>query len=220
MGVEHVRADREVTGAEVHPVALRKVVLAVFVMLGAVGLEQVDDIPSLCSHSDDLLRGFALSECCLDLLGDAAVLDEPVDVHTPYLFISPPKSTGPELFNIDWLKSLLEQLPKYRPVDIQATLLEFTAQTISQALSLCSYNINEVFICGGGAYNTVLINRLKELVAPVIVENTSILGIAPEWVEASAFAWLAKQTVEGLPGNMPAATGAEKSAVLGAIYTK
>ncbi len=98
--------------------------------------------------------------------------------------------------------------------------MEFTAQTISQALSLCSCNINEVFICGGGAYNIVLINRLKELVAPVVVENTSILGIAPEWVEASAFAWLAKQTVEGLPGNMPAATGAEKSAVLGAIYTK
>jgi anhydro-N-acetylmuramic acid kinase len=139
---------------------------------------------------------------------------------TPYLFISPPKSTGPELFNIDWLKSLLEQFPKYRPVDIQATLLEFTAQTISQALSLCSCNINEVFICGGGAYNIVLINRLRELLAPVIVENTSILGIAPEWVEASAFAWLAKQTIEGLSGNMPAVTGAEKSAVLGAIYTK
>ena len=139
---------------------------------------------------------------------------------TPYLFISPPKSTGPELFNIDWLESLLEQLPKYRPVDIQATLLEFTAQTISKALSLYSFNINEVFICGGGAYNTVLINRLKELIAPVVVENTSILGIAPEWVEASAFAWLAKQTVEGLPGNVPAATGAEKSSVLGAIYTK
>jgi len=139
---------------------------------------------------------------------------------TPYLFISPPKNTGPELFNIDWLESLLEQLPKYRPVDIQATLLEFTAQTISKALSLYSYNINEVFICGGGAYNTVLINRLKELIAPIVVENTSILGIAPEWVEASAFAWLAKQTVEGLPGNVPAATGAEKSSVLGAMYTK
>ena len=139
---------------------------------------------------------------------------------TPYLFISPPKSTGPELFNIDWLESLLEKLPKYRPEDIQATLLEFTAQTINKALSLYPLNINEVFICGGGAYNTVLINRLKELTAPVIVESTSILGIAPEWVEASAFAWLAKQTTEGLPGNIPASTGAEKSAVLGAIYTK
>ena len=136
-----------------------------------------------------------------------------------YLYLRQ-KVLAQNYFNIDWLESLLEKLPKYRPEDIQATLLEFTAQTINKALSLYPLNINEVFICGGGAYNTVLINRLKELIAPVIVESTSILGIAPEWVEASAFAWLAKQTTEGLPGNIPASTGAEKSAVLGAIYTK
>jgi anhydro-N-acetylmuramic acid kinase len=139
---------------------------------------------------------------------------------TPYLNITPPKSTGPELFNIGWLRSFLNKSPNYKSADVQATLLEFTAQTISQGLSNYSHNANDVFVCGGGAYNTALISRLEELIAPTPLKDTKALGVAPEWVEAAAFAWLAKQTVEGLNGNIPAVTGAQKPAVLGAIYAK
>jgi len=141
-------------------------------------------------------------------------------MEAPYLTVSPPKSTGPELFNISWLKEHLEKLSIYKPEDVQATLLEFTALTISQAISDHKIKVNEVFLCGGGAYNVNLVGRLKELIAPTMVSSTSMLGIAPEWVEAAAFAWLAKQTIEGLPGNIPSVTGAKKASILGAIYTK
>ena len=141
-------------------------------------------------------------------------------MESPYLIESPPKSTGPELFNMSWLRERLENLTLYKPEDVQATLLEFTALTISQAISHNTIKVNEVFLCGGGAYNVTLVDRLKKLMAPTMVSSTSMLGIAPEWVEAAAFAWLAKQTIEGLPGNIPSVTGAKKASVLGAIYSK
>ena len=139
---------------------------------------------------------------------------------TPYLKEDTPKSTGPELFNLHWLKEHINKLPSCSSVDIQATLLEFTAQTITQAVHAYALKVDEVFFCGGGAYNNTLINRLKVLLHPASVSDTSMLGIAPEWVEATAFAWLAKQTIEGAPGNIPTVTGAKKASVLGAIYTR
>ena len=137
---------------------------------------------------------------------------------TTYLSQPAPKSTGPELFNILWLNDHLNQLPKAEPVDVQATLLEFTAQTITQALMSHSPKPVEVFVCGGGAYNTALIQRMETLLYPSLIASTAQLGIAPEWVEAVAFAWLGKQTLEGKPGNVPAVTGATQASVLGAIY--
>ena len=141
-------------------------------------------------------------------------------MESPYIIESPPKSTGPELFNMSWLRERLENLTLYKPEDVQATLLEFTALTISQSISHNTIKVNEVFLCGGGAYNVNLVDRIKKLMAPTMVSSTSMLGIAPEWVEAAAFAWLAKQTIEGLPGNIPSVTGAKKASVLGAIYSK
>ena len=139
---------------------------------------------------------------------------------TSYITEPAPKSTGPELFNMCWLQEHLRKIPPCRPADVQATLLEFTAKTITQALHSHKLKVDEVYICGGGAHNIALVRRLGELLHPTLVENTSALGVAPGWVEAVAFAWLAKQTIEGAPGNIPAVTGAKKASILGAIYTK
>lgn len=139
-------------------------------------------------------------------------------MNTPYLEELPPKSTGPELFNSNWLHQHLVPFIKASPTDVQATLLEFTAQSITQALKRHTPTPREIFFCGGGAYNTVLMQRLETLLHPNLIASTAQLGIPPEWVEAAAFAWLAKQTLEGKPGNAPTVTGATEQAVLGAIY--
>jgi len=139
-------------------------------------------------------------------------------MNTPYLEELSPKSTGPELFNSNWLHQHLVPFIKSSPTDVQATLLEFTAQTITQALKRHTPIPREIFFCGGGAYNTALMQRLETLLHPNLIASTAQLGIPPEWVEAAAFAWLAKQTLEGKPGNAPTVTGATEQAVLGAIY--
>jgi anhydro-N-acetylmuramic acid kinase len=130
----------------------------------------------------------------------------------------PPKSTGRELFNLAWLEKHLAKFPKLKAEDVQATLLELTAQSITQGIKLSKFKADAIYICGGGAYNLTLMNRLSELNAPTKVESTLKLGIDPSWVEAMAFAWLAKQSLEGKPGNLPSVTGAKKAARLGAIY--
>ena len=137
---------------------------------------------------------------------------------TTYLSQPAPKSTGPELFNITWLTEHLQQQAEFSAVDVEATLLEFTAHTISAALKSHAPVVRDVFFCGGGAYNTALMQRLETLLHPMLIASTAQLGIAPEWVEAVAFAWLAQQTLEGRPGNAPSVTGASKASVLGAIY--
>jgi len=136
--------------------------------------------------------------------------------HT-YFSSKPPKSTGREEFNVRWLDNTLAQLQAdITPSDIQATLLELTA--ISIADELRPFSPQEIHICGGGAFNTSLMERLCQLLDPVPVTSTSQRGIDPEWVEAIAFAWLAQQTLQGKPGNLPSVTGAERSVVLGGVY--
>ncbi len=135
---------------------------------------------------------------------------------TPYLAHSPPKSTGRELFNLNWLGTFLSG--NERPEDIQATLLRFTVETIGRAI-MTWYSAAEVlYLCGGGAHNTELVDLLRKTLPHHAVELTDALGIPADWVEACAFAWLAQQTMEGLPGNLPAVTGASSSRILGAIY--
>lgn len=135
----------------------------------------------------------------------------------PYLSLPAPKSTGKELFNIDWLTTHSNRLKKHtKAEDIQATLSEFTARTIADNIpSECT----ELYICGGGIHNTFLINRLKELLPTVNLFSTEALGIDPNWMEAIAFAWLTKQTMEGKSGNLPEVTGAAGKRILGAIYS-
>jgi anhydro-N-acetylmuramic acid kinase len=133
----------------------------------------------------------------------------------PYFQLPAPKSTGREQFNLQWLESF--NTSGYSTEDIQATLLELTAVSISDAINQQGH-IQEVFVCGGGAYNKTLINRLQTLQQSRPVNTTANLGIAPEWVEAAAFAWLAHRAIDKQTGNSLAVTGAAGERVLGAIY--
>ncbi len=135
----------------------------------------------------------------------------------PYFSRSTPKSTGKELFNLNWLKNRLgNMLDKVNAEDIQATLCELTAKTISDNIPK---ECDELYICGGGIHNQFLIKCLQKHLPKITCLSTQILGIDPDWVEATAFAWLAKQTINEKPGNLPAVTGATGKRVLGAIYS-
>lgn len=129
--------------------------------------------------------------------------------------MNPPKSAGREQFNLDWLSRHLTG--NEAAVDIQATLLELTSQTILEATERYCTGYQALYVCGGGAHNKALMQRLGNL-ATKPVQSTSVLGIDPDWMEALAFAWLAKQCIDGNPGNLPAVTGASGPRILGAIY--
>lgn len=128
-----------------------------------------------------------------------------------------PKSTGRELFNINWLNSHLMSEPDIKAVDVQATLLELTARSIATDINR-SFPSGEVLVCGGGALNSRLLDRLQIHLKSFDVRTSSNAGLEPLWVEATAFAWLAKQTLDGLAGNLPAVTGAAGPRILGGIY--
>lgn len=134
----------------------------------------------------------------------------------PYFAAPPPKSTGREQFHSDWLT---KKIPTgLRPQDVQATLAELTARGIADAIRRFLPACDEVFVCGGGAHNRDLMERLRARLKPLPLATTDALGLAPDWVEATAFAWLAHQTLEGQPGNIPSVTGAQRPVVLGGIY--
>ena len=136
----------------------------------------------------------------------------------PYFQKSGPRSTGVELFNLDWLDNCLGQSKNLSPRDVQATLAELTATTIANAVRDSAVAVSEVYVCGGGAHNTDLMRRLHHKLTPAKLDNTSVIGMDPDWVEAATFAWLASQTLGGLAGNAPVVTGAARERVLGGIY--
>jgi anhydro-N-acetylmuramic acid kinase len=136
-----------------------------------------------------------------------------------YLQQVPPKSAGREQFNLDWLDATLAHLGHtIAPADVQATLLEFTAISLCEAISRECSGAQELYVCGGGAHSSVLMQRIQALLPNLRVDTTAALGIAPDWVEALAFAWLARQALHHAPGNLPAVTGARGERILGAIY--
>ena len=136
----------------------------------------------------------------------------------PFFLQNPPKSTGTEHFSPSWLDKFLSEKPK--PADIQATLLELTAQTIAMGIMRLEQPPGECYICGGGIHNRALINRLEKLLPKTTLQSTATLGVDPDYVEAIAFAWLARQTINGRAGNLPSVTQAKSSAILGGIFTK
>jgi len=136
----------------------------------------------------------------------------------PFFITKGPKSTGREVFNLPWLMRHLSHLPVFAANDVQATLLELTALTIIESLQSAQDNTQEVLVCGGGAHNTTLMNRLASLLPNAKVSSTSVYGVDPDWVEAMAFAWLAHCCLEGIAANRPSVTGARGLRVLGAIY--
>ncbi|WP_343732747.1 anhydro-N-acetylmuramic acid kinase [Duganella sp.] len=137
----------------------------------------------------------------------------------PYLALPAPKSTGRDLFHLDWLDARLAVHAPAAPEDVQRTLTQYTAVTLADAIKACGGGADAVYVCGGGAYNSVLMEALsQELGKQVLVASTQALGIAPNRVEALAFAWLGYRFSERLAGNLPAVTGAQGERVLGALY--
>jgi anhydro-N-acetylmuramic acid kinase len=128
----------------------------------------------------------------------------------------PPKSCGRDEFNLSWLTELLDG--SERPEDVQATLLELTALTVTDAIQRWCGAPAELLVCGGGVHNTTLMEHLRQHLPGCRIASTEFLGQPPDWVEAVAFAWLAWRTLNGQPGNLPAATGAVGPRILGAIY--
>lgn len=145
-----------------------------------------------------------------------ALLDSLLD--EPYLAMLPPKSTGRDLFSLTWLAAKLAPFTTQRPVDVQNTLTEFTARACIAGASSYLNNCKELIVCGGGAFNLHLLQRLQAGLRFLKVVTSSARGLPPLQVEAAAFAWLARQTVKRLPGNLPSVTGAAGLRVLGAIY--
>jgi anhydro-N-acetylmuramic acid kinase len=136
----------------------------------------------------------------------------------PYFSRTPPKSTGRETFSDDWLERALTGL-SLAPADVQATLSELTGLTIADSLQAgTGTDPKRVLVCGGGAFNANLMGRLARFLPSSEVATTAAAGIAPEHVEAAGFAWLAHRYVSGLPGNLPAVTGASHPVPLGALY--
>lgn len=132
-----------------------------------------------------------------------------------YFSLPYPKSTGKEYFNLKWLENFITFSDQ--PENIQATLCELTAISIAAATKKLM-TTGKVLVCGGGMQNSFLIQRLNVHCPQFSIESTETYGIDPQWVEAMAFAWLAKQTLEQKPGNMPEVTGARGNSVLGGIY--
>jgi len=137
----------------------------------------------------------------------------------PYFALSPPKSTGRDVFNAVWLDARLAGFA-LATADVQATLLALTARTIADAVRAQCAGAAEVLVCGGGANNAALLHALAAELAPRAVTSTATHGVAVEHVEALAFAWLAREALAGRPGNLPAVTGARGPRVLGAIYPR
>jgi len=154
---------------------------------------------------------------------NVALLDHLKD--DPFFHKLPPKSTGRDLFHMDWLDKKLVLFRSLAPVDVQATLCAFTAHTVVDAIRAYAADVEHVYICGGGAYNKTLLDLIQSCLnvpmsQAISVESTEVLGISPNHVEALAFAWLAYRHTQRLSGNLPEVTGAAGDRILGALYPR
>lgn len=144
-----------------------------------------------------------------DLL--AALLDD------AYYALPPPKSSGREHFNLDWLESRLPTRA-IAAVDVQATLLALSARTIADALGRFGAGVRKVLACGGGVRNDALMASLAAAIAPIPLASTASAGVDPDFVEAALFAWLARERLAGRSGNRPSVSGARGPRLLGAVH--
>lgn len=138
----------------------------------------------------------------------------------PWFALPAPKSTGRDLFNLDWLQQHLDRVDAQsliEPAVVQSTLMNLTVHSIARAIHPYADQIQELIVCGGGAANPVLLSRLgTELAMPI--RSSAELGMDPQAIEALAFAWLAYAHIERIPAGLPAVTGARHATVLGACY--
>ncbi len=153
---------------------------------------------------------------------DPALLD--LLLAEPFFELPPPKSTGRDQFNLDWLDAKLQAFTQLRPENVQATLINLTAVTVAREIARHAPGCQAVYVCGGGARNPVLLTALTTALAacgasaPIL--TTATLGLPPQQVEALAFAWLARRFIAREPGNLPRVTGAAGARVLGALYPR
>lgn len=135
-----------------------------------------------------------------------------------YFALPPPKSSGRDHFHLGWLDAQLQALGhSLSPADVQASLVELSARSIANDLRRWQPRTRRVLACGGGVHNPVLMQALARAIAPASLQTTAAFGLDPDFVEAAAFAWLARETLAGRPGNLPSVTGATGPRVLGAI---
>ena len=134
----------------------------------------------------------------------------------PYFQTTPPKSTGFEYFNLDWLEAA--GVARIAPVDVQTTLCALTAQSVSAAIQTYAPDTSNMLVCGGGVHNAELMRQLDAALTSIQVDSTAVAGLDPDWVEAAAFAWLAMRNQSGSTGNLPSVTGAQRATVLGATF--
>ena len=131
--------------------------------------------------------------------------------------LPPPKSTGREQFHLDWVDARIGGAP-LAPADVQATLLELTATTVTGALLAHLPGVRRLLACGGGVRNTLLLRRIGARLPGVEVVSSAAYGLDPDYMEAMGFAWLARETLAGRPGNLPSVSGARGPRILGAIH--
>lgn len=143
----------------------------------------------------------------------------------PYFSLSQPKSTGPDYFNLNWLERIClaegTPLQSYRPQDIQATLLELTSHSIANSIKNITHSasVTQIFICGGGAHNSFMLERLKNALPQSEIHTTDKIGVPGDWVEAAGFAWLGYCFDHNITSNLPAVTGAKEKVVLGESFS-
>ena len=160
------------------------------------------DRDGIWGSSGEIIAG--LLECCLD---------------DGYFELPPPKSTGRERFNLAWLDDrLMAWGGRARPQDVQATLVELTACSTAVAIKRYAAVTQRLLVGGGGVHNRGLIDGLQRHLSGLAVESTAAHQVDPDHLEAMGFAWLAKRTLQGLPGNLPEVTGARGLRILGGIY--
>ncbi len=147
----------------------------------------------------------------------AALLDSLLT--EPYLQMSPPKSTGRDLFHAQWLQTHLNR-HSASPVDVQATLTAFTARCCARDLLQHAPKAQTLIVCGGGALNHSLMHGLAQELPGLDVVGSQSHGLPPLQVEAAAFAWLAFKLVQRQPASLPSVTGARGARVLGALYPR
>jgi len=139
-------------------------------------------------------------------------------LQTPYFKLLPPKSTGRDLFNPQWLQAQLAGFAAVAPADVQATLTELSASSCAAAVQAHGVGCTRLIVCGGGALNTHLMHGLQSLLPGLSVVSSAQEGLPPLQVEAAAFAWLARKTLHGETGSLQSVTGAKGARVLGAVY--
>lgn len=133
-----------------------------------------------------------------------------------FIQLAAPKSIGKEYFSLAWLESYLK--PEYKAVDVQKTLVAFTAHTIADTVINARKKVKELYLCGGGTHNIVLHQMIADLLPQTVVMSIADIGISPDYLEAMLFAWLAAQTINKKALDLSAITGSKRPAILGAVY--